>query len=95
MHPENQQAPNTSVYAVVSVYGPPNQDLLEESFHTLHACSYMGQENLMCVPHSSIISVVSMQPLPPTAGDPNNLWFVVEKGGLDDAQLFGPEVEET
>lgn len=51
----------------------------------------MGQESLVCIPLSSIITVVSMQPLPPVAGDPENLWFVVEKCGLDDTQLFGYE----
>ena len=78
-------------YAVLSVYSPPNKNLLEELFHTLHACSYRGQEHLICIPYSSIITVVSMQPLPWLAGDPENLWFVVEKGGLDDVQLFGYE----
>ncbi len=89
---ENQESPQKeNAYAVLSKYSAPNQDLLEESFHTLHACSYLGQENLVCISVVSIITVVSMQPLPPVAGDLDNLWFVVEKGGLDDAQLFGYE----
>lgn len=38
---------------------------------------------------SSITSVVSMQPLPRVDGDEDNLWFVVEKSGLDDMDLSG------
>ena len=92
-YPENEEEQQNKIaYAVISVYGPPDQVMLEESFHTLHACSYMGQEGLVCVPHHAILTVISMQPLPPLPGDPENLWFVVEKGGLDDAQLDGYEV---
>ncbi|KJA13285.1 hypothetical protein HYPSUDRAFT_151755 [Hypholoma sublateritium FD-334 SS-4] len=80
-----------NAYVVLSKYSSPDQDLLEESFHTLHACSYLSQESLVCVPLNSIVTVVSMQPLPLVAGDPENLWFVVEKCGLDDTQLFGNE----
>ena len=38
---------------------------------------------------SSIKSVVSMQPLPKADGDPNGLFFVVEKSGLDDVESTG------
>jgi len=37
----------------------------------------------------SILSVVSMQPLPKVDGDPEGLFFVVEKSGLDDVELTG------
>jgi hypothetical protein len=30
-----------------------------------------------------------MQPLPTLPEEPENLWFVIEKMGLDDAQLSG------
>ncbi|KIJ95896.1 hypothetical protein K443DRAFT_134296 [Laccaria amethystina LaAM-08-1] len=45
-------------------------------------------ENLLCLPITAINSVVSMQPLPCLPGDPENLWFVVEKSGLNDVQLI-------
>jgi len=45
------------------------------------ACAYNGDDNLEVIPISAIISVVSMQHLPRKAGDPENLWFVVEKSG--------------
>lgn len=78
-------------YALLSLYGPPNQEMLEESSYTLHACEYKGQENLRCLPVTEIVSVVSMQPLPRLPEDPEDLWFVVKKSGLDDVQLTGYE----
>lgn len=76
-------------YALISFYGPPDADMLEQSSHTLVACPYLGENNLSIVRASTIISVVSMQPLPRRLGDPENLWFVVEKSGLDDTEMTG------
>ncbi|KAF8154953.1 hypothetical protein B0H34DRAFT_660517 [Crassisporium funariophilum] len=83
-------------HAVLSLYGHPNEEMLVESSYTLHACEYTGQENLLCLPITAIDSVVSMQPLPRLPGDPENLWFVVEKSGLNDVQLipYGGDVED-
>jgi len=67
------------VYAVLSLYGPPNQEMLNESSHTLWVSEYRGQGYLRCLPVTAIISVVSIQPLPHRPEDPENLWFVVEK----------------
>ncbi|KIJ97243.1 hypothetical protein K443DRAFT_133885 [Laccaria amethystina LaAM-08-1] len=82
-------------HAVLSLYGPPNEEMLVESSYTLHACKYTGQENLLCLPITAIDSVVLMQPLPRLPGDPENLWFVVEKSGLNDVQLipYGGDVD--
>ena len=78
-------------YALTSVFGPPDADLLEDSYRTLWACPHLGDENIHIFPVSSIKSVVSMQPLPRKADEPdgNDLWFVVEKSGLDDTELTG------
>jgi len=76
-------------YALISLYGPPDADILEDSYHTLWACKYHGDDNLKVIPISAIISVISMQPLPRKTGDPENLWFVVEKSGLDDIEITG------
>ena len=62
--------------------------MLIESSYTLHACEYTGQANLRCLPVTAIDSVVSMQLLPRLPGDPEDLWFVVEKSGLNDVQLI-------
>jgi len=76
-------------YALISFYGPPDVDMLEQSSHTLVACPYLGANNLFIVRASTIVSVVSMQPLPRRIGDPENLWFVVKKSGLDDTEITG------
>ena len=76
-------------YALISLYGPPDADMLEDSYRTLWACAYNGDNILEVILVSAIISVISMQPLPPKAGDPENLWFVVEKSGLDDIEVTG------
>ena len=49
----------------------------------LWVCTYSGMDNLLVVPVTSILSVISMQPLPKVDGDPDRLFFVVEKSGLD------------
>ena len=81
----------TSAYALASIYGLPNVDLLAQSSHTLCACPYLGEDNLQVIPISSVLTVVSMQPLPINPGEVglNNLWFVIEKSGLDDTELTG------
>ena len=63
--------------------------MYEDSFGCLWACTYSGNDNLAVIKISSIESVVSMQPLPKADGDPNGLFFVVEKLGLDDVELMG------
>jgi hypothetical protein len=50
--------------AMLSVYSPPDQALLNVSHGALKACTYFGQENLMVVDARSIISVVGMIPFP-------------------------------
>lgn len=64
-------------------------DLLRESYNTLWACLYPGRESLVLIPVDQLVSVVSMQPMPKKEGDPDNLFFVVEKSGLDDMGLDG------
>ena len=73
-------------YALISIYGPPNAEMLEDSYHTLFACPYQGDFALQIIHVSLIVSVVSMQPLPRLPGDAENLWFVAEKSGLDDVE---------
>lgn len=74
-------------YALVSIYGPPDLDMLEQSSKTLWACAHTGIPGFHIISVSSIISIVSMQPLPQHPGDLEDLWFVVEKPELDDTEL--------
>ena len=80
---------DNDAHTMVSVYGPDDADLLEDSFHCLWACGYKGSDNLWIINLSQIISVVSMQPLAFLPGEHNDLWFVAEKSGLDDISLTG------
>lgn len=77
-------------HALVSMYGHPNHDLLEESYHTLHAFPQPGPESsLQVIEITSIISVVSVQPLPKLTVDEDDRLFVIEKSGMDDTELTG------
>ena len=78
-------------YAVVSVYSRPIQSILDESCNTLWACRYMGIGGLRVIALSSILTCVSIQPLPRLTTDPEGLLFVLEKSGLEDVQLTGFE----
>jgi hypothetical protein len=75
--------------ALISLYSEPEGDLLAESYGVLWACRYHGNESLKVVDVTSITSVVSMQPLPPQEDGRRDLWFVVEKDGLEDIDLVG------
>ncbi|KAF8982832.1 hypothetical protein BDQ17DRAFT_1261886 [Cyathus striatus] len=83
-----EQSPmGEQAYALVSLYSPPNQALLEESFQTIWACSYQGLENLQVIKVQDIICLVLMQELPFFPGEAEDLWFVVEKPGMDDFEI--------
>jgi len=77
------------------VYGPRDEQLSAHSFGTLHVCAYRGQENLVLISVNHIQSVVSMQPFPFKESEPHyaDLWFVVEKLGLDDVDIGGAAEE--
>lgn len=73
--------------AIVSVYSRQIQELYNDSYGTLYACTYSGAADLRIIPISDITSLVSMQPMPRLPSDPPNLWFPAEKSGLDDMDL--------
>lgn len=52
--------------AMVSVYSPPDNHLLQLSLQTLRACKYTGDLSLVVVDTTTILSVISMPPLPLT-----------------------------
>jgi hypothetical protein len=76
-------------HALVSIYSRPDEQLLDDSYGTLWACHYTGVNDLRVIETHTIFSVVSMQPLPLLPGERDDLWFLVEKSGLDDIQLSG------
>lgn len=71
------------------MYGPPNPQILEETYDCVRACAYQGDFNLCVVSIFSIASVISMQSLPPRDETEKDLWFAVEKSGIDDTELTG------
>lgn len=81
---------------MVSLYSPPNEDLLRKSFNTLYSCSYTGQENLRVVNVKTIKSVVAVIPHSIVAVEDEiaaaevaGKVFIVEKLGLDVMTLAG------
>lgn len=51
---------------------------------------------MCCLPITVIDSVVSMQPLLHLPDDLEDLWFVIEKSGLNDVQLipYGGDLDD-
>ncbi|KAJ3812864.1 hypothetical protein F5876DRAFT_74456 [Lentinula aff. lateritia] len=84
-----EQPDKLTAYALVSLYSDPLNDLLVESHNELWACFYRGNFGLRVINTQNILSTVSMQPLPQIPGDPEGLWFVVEKTGIDDSEIIG------
>ncbi|KAJ3861580.1 hypothetical protein EV359DRAFT_74615 [Lentinula novae-zelandiae] len=77
------------VFAMVSVYGRPDPDLLCQSSNALWACKYLSSQNLHVVPVARLQSVVSMQPLPIFPHEQEGQWFVVQKPGINNALITG------
>lgn len=75
--------------AMVSIYNPPDYDLLKASFNTVWACSYSGTQQLAVIPVKLIQSAVAMVPWPKNSETATSgvqevpKFFVVEKMGLD------------
>lgn len=77
-----------STFAVVSVYASPCPDLLLRSHGTFASCKYFGDCSLAVIDITSIKAVVAMIPhIPPGAGDDDKYFYLVEKPGLDIANL--------
>lgn len=75
-------------FALVSLYGAPDAELLERSTGTVWSCEYRGEGGLKVIPAKLIASVVAMVPL--QAG----CFYVVEKLGLEVACMGGAEDDE-
>lgn len=78
-------------YTMISLYGRPDRALFNQSSRALWACEYLGSENLCVVHAETLLSVVSMHPLPALPGEEEGRWFVVEKPGIDSAIMTGHE----
>jgi hypothetical protein len=87
---------NEKTLALVSIYSPPNQALLDASSNTLWSCTHQGDVGLKVVDVKTISSVVAMIPHGANfPGDTTGHFFVVEKPGLDVAHMGGNDEEIT
>lgn len=76
--------------AMLSVFSDPDPHLFAESHGVVLSCTYSGDEAIIVTDYSSISSVVAMVPhRPPGWNMESNRYFVVEKPGLDVADLSG------
>ncbi|KAH8989748.1 hypothetical protein EDB92DRAFT_1799512 [Lactarius akahatsu] len=70
-------------YALISVWSEPDPQLLRESSQAVYVCVYHGQDNLRVIEAKSITAVVAMVPMQPANGDRSDLFFLIDKPGLD------------
>ena len=70
-------------FAIVSLYSPPNDYILQLSHTTLVVCRYQGEEALIVIDVKSILSVVAMVPFDFLIDNCGDQYFMIEKVGLD------------
>ena len=81
-------------FALVSLYAPPNEHLLETTCNTLVVCQSEGETSLIVIDIKAILSVVAMIPFPYTIDGHNDQYFMIEKMGLDVAGVDALENDE-
>ena len=74
-------------FALVSPYSPPDEHLLQISHGTLVVRRYRGDDIIWVIGVKSIISVVAMVPFPFLLDGRNNYYYMIEKVGLDVAEI--------
>lgn len=78
--------------ALISVFGNPDQHLLQESSGALLVCEYRGNNSLEVIPVKTISTCITMIPF---KNPEDNRFFVCNKMGLDVAFLgAAQEVED-
>ena len=73
----------TRGFALVSLYSPPVNYLLNHTYNTLIVCRYQGEATLEVIDTKSILSVVAMVPFRYAVDGLNDYYFMIEKIGLD------------
>ena len=76
-----------STFALISYYGPKDEDLFVKSFGTVWSCTYEGDRSLAIAEVKFMTSVVAMVPHPVIGADKEESragrFYVAEKLGLD------------
>lgn len=85
----------TRAFALVSLYSPPNNYLLDQTYNTLVVCRYQGETSLVVVDVRSILAVVAMVPFRYALNGLDNYHFMIEQIGLDVVEVDAQEDEET
>jgi hypothetical protein len=83
----------TRELALVSLYSPPNQYLLDNSSGALIVCRYQGERTLVVIDVKWILSVVAMVPFRYRVDGLDNYYFMIEKIGLDVVDVDAEEDE--
>lgn len=77
--------------ALISLYSPPNKNLLQLSSEVVYSCQYRGEDSLRVVSVTAIQAVVAMVP---HTIDEENCFFMFEQPGMDVAYRGGFLVDE-
>lgn len=78
---------------MVSLYSLPDPTLLNKSYGTLRSCISGGVDSLIVIDVKKIHAVVAMVPHKPFGENSVPRYFVVEKPGLQIAELGGQREE--
>lgn len=81
-------------FALVSLYSPPNEFLLQTSHTTLAVCKYQGERALVVIDVESILSVVAMVPFDFLIDNDSDQYFMIEQVGLDVVEVNDLEDDE-
>lgn len=80
---------------MLSVYSPPNADLLKLSAYTLYSCRPGGDHGIRVIDVKNIDSVVAVLPHPASSicahPELEGCVYIAEKPGLDVARMAGFE----
>lgn len=89
---------NIYTLAVGSLFSAPDPDLLEQSYSTVYSCQHQAN-SILAFHVKTVEALVAMIPYFKITDDfkvetPENLYFLVEKPGLDTFKLFGQPDED-
>jgi hypothetical protein len=78
--------------ALISIWSASDSNRLKQSYGTLYITGYQDDNALAVIDVKTVVSVVSMVPMPPEerqAEIENNIFFLVERSGLEAYELAG------
>ena len=85
----------TRAFALVSLYSPADEYLVNHSHGTLIVCRYQGEAAFVVIDVKSILSVVAMVPFRYAVDNLYEQYFMIEKIGLEVVDVDIQEDEQT